>query len=101
MAEIEIQASHIAYATVARVETAPLALDQLVLVEERLELRTLFAEGWKLRRPTRQPAPPEAPLQDLIRTARERLRDDRVASDTRELGARKQVITLVKAGLTS
>ena len=39
MAEIEIQASHIAYATVARAETVPLVLDQLVLVEERLDLR--------------------------------------------------------------
>jgi hypothetical protein len=101
MPAIEIQASHLAYATVARAETVQGVEQQLVLVAERLDLRTAFAEGWMSRWPPRPPPPAEPSLQELIRTARERLRDDRVASDTRELDARKQAITLVRAGLGS
>src|SRR5262245_23741979 len=98
---IDLDFSHLAYVAPDRVSTVEAALTDLRAAEARLDLRIAFAEGWKLRFPTRPPAPTGATLQQLVRTARDRLRDDRVASDTLELGARKQIVGLVKAGITS
>jgi hypothetical protein len=101
MAEPEIKASHLAYATAPRAQSAEEVLLQLETVEQRLSLREIFASGWKLRRPPRASAPADPSLQDLVQAARERLRDDRVTADTVELGSRKLAVGLVKQGLRS
>ena len=95
----EIQASHLIYTVAPRVTDATEAQGHLVTLEERIDLRVAFAEGWIARKPA--PAPVEEPsLGDLIQQARQRLRADRVAADTTELDHRRRAVLLVREGLS-
>lgn len=96
---IEVTSHHLLHVASPKVATPEEALHELQAIEERLLVRVEFAEAWRDRVPTREPAGESATLQELVTTARERLRDSRVAADTKELSARHQAVQWVKAGL--
>ncbi|WP_298460923.1 hypothetical protein [uncultured Cellulomonas sp.] len=72
------------------------ALDTALL---RLDLRGDLLDGWRLRLPVLPLPPRRQTLQEVVQTARVRLREDRVAADRTELVNRRFVVEHLREGL--
>ena len=93
----ELSAAHLSAAVVPVGELPDLALTRAV---RRVDEALLVSDALRGRLPWLPPPPAQQTLGELVQVARRRLREDRVRVQSDELGARRSILTDVRAGLT-
>jgi hypothetical protein len=92
-----LSAAHLSAAVVPISESPDLALTRAV---HRVDQALLLSDALRGRLPWLPPPAAQETLGELVQVARRRLREDRVRVQSDELGARRTILTGVRAELT-